>query len=80
MYFDRVEFVAWDNIEEPVIKISKGETMAYVIIQKFVHLKIPQPDGSEVESKTNFAWMEVWEKMDGMWKMKAIASTDQPIS
>lgn len=79
-YFDRVEFIAWDNIEEPVINISKDETMAYVIVQKFVHLKIPQPDGSEIESKTNFVWMEVWEKMDGTWKMKAIASTDKPSS
>lgn len=79
-YFDRVEFITWDNIEEPVIKISKDGSMAYVIVQKFVHLKIPQSDGSEVESKTNFAWMEVWEKIEGTWKMKAISSTDKPSS
>jgi ketosteroid isomerase-like protein len=75
-YFDQVEFIAWKDIEDPIIRISKDGTMAYVIVHKFVHLKIPQPDGKTVESKTTFAWMEAWEKISGDWKMKAIASTE----
>lgn len=75
-YFDQVEFIAWENIEEPTIRISKDGSMAYVIVHKLVHLKIPQPDGKAVENKTTFAWMEAWEKVHGKWKMKAIASTD----
>jgi len=75
-YFDRVEFLAWDNIEEPVIRISKDGTMAYIIVRKFVHLRLPAADGTFEESKTTFAWMEAWEKIDGEWKMTAIASTD----
>jgi len=32
-YFDNVEFIAWDNIEDPVIRISSDGTMAYIIVQ-----------------------------------------------
>lgn len=77
-YFDRVTFLAWDNVEEPVIRISKDGSMAYIIVRKFVHLRIATPDGTFEESKITFAWMEAWEKVNGEWTMKAIASTDHP--
>lgn len=76
-YFDNVEFIAWDNIEDPVIRISSDGTMAYIIVQKSVHLKIPSAGGEASESKNVFAWMETWEKRNGEWKMTAIASTDR---
>ena len=77
-YFDNVEFIAWDNIEEPVIRISSDGTMAYIIVHKRVHLRIPSADRENSESRNVFAWMETWEKRNGEWKMTAIASTDRP--
>lgn len=73
-YFDAVEFIEWDDIEPPVIRISRDGSMAYVIVRKRVRLKVLAENGRE--ENTIFAWMETWEKEDGAWKRKAVASTN----
>jgi hypothetical protein len=73
-YFDAVEFIEWDDLEPPVIRISRDGSMAYVIVRKRVRLKVLAQNGREETSI--FAWMETWEKEDGAWKRKAIASTN----
>lgn len=73
-YFDAVEFLEWDDIEPPVIRISRDGSMAYVIVRKRVRLKDLTQNGKE--ETTIFAWMETWEKEDGAWKRKAVVSTN----
>ena len=77
-HFNRVEFIAWDNIQEPSIQISNDGSMAYIIVHKYVHLIQKRADGDTLESKTTFAWLEAWEKQGKTWRMKTIASTDHP--
>lgn len=35
-YFDRVEFVKWDDIAPPEIRFSNDGSLAYAIVQKLV--------------------------------------------
>jgi hypothetical protein len=75
-YFEQAAFRAWDDLAPPVIRISPDGRMAYVIVQKRVGLQpidsttVPDPD-------TIYAWLSTYEKIDGQWRLTALASTDR---
>ena len=77
-YFDRVTFRAWDDAAPPVVRVSPDGQMAYVIVQKRVHLTAPDSTGAPRSQRTWFAWLEVYEKRGGRWALTAIASTERP--
>lgn len=78
-YLDASTFQAWDDIVPPRIRISPDGKMAYVVVQKRVHLTTTGPGGEEAE-RTRFAWLSVYEKQAGQWRLAAIASTERPDS
>jgi ketosteroid isomerase-like protein len=77
-YFDQSEFLAWDDVEPPLIRISSDGSMAYVVVRKRVHLISSGPDGSREARETTFAWMEAWERLGDAWLLHAVASTNEP--
>ena len=77
-YFDRSTFLAWDDIAPPIIHISPDGRMAWKVVRKRVGLTAPDSTGRLVEEHTIFAWVEILEKLDGRWKLVAVASTDRP--
>ena len=79
-YLDASTFQAWDDIVPPRIRISADGQMAYVVVRKRVHLSTRKPDGSLESERTRFAWLSVYEKQGGRWRLAAIASTDRPDS
>ena len=79
-YLDASTFQAWDDIVPPRIRISPDGQMAYVVVQKRVHLTTTGPGGAEEAERTRFAWLSVYEKQAGRWRLAAIASTERPDS
>jgi ketosteroid isomerase-like protein len=79
-YLDASTFQAWDDIAPPRIRISPDGQMAYVIVQKRVHLTAKDSTGAVQAERTRFAWLSVYEKQAGKWRLAAIASTDRPDS
>lgn len=79
-YLDAVTFQAWDDIAPPRIRISPDGQMAYVIVEKRVHLTSRDSSGATEAERTRFAWMSVYEKQEGRWRLSAIASTERPDS
>ena len=77
-YFGNVQFLEWDDIDPPVVRVSKDGSMAYRIVHKHVRLTFENEAGETEEEDTIFAWMEVWEKIDDEWQIMAVASTDRP--
>jgi hypothetical protein len=77
-YFDRSTFQEWDDIEPPRIRVSPDGRMAYAIVHKRVRLTAPDSTGATVADHTVFAWVELYEKLDGRWRLMAVASTDRP--
>ncbi|MEM7331222.1 MAG: hypothetical protein AAF490_03950 [Chloroflexota bacterium] len=76
-YFDQVEFIAWEDLESPVIRVSKEGTMASILVHKRVHLTAAGSAGEAQEHETVFAWLESWEKIEGNWQLMMIASTNR---
>ena len=79
-YLDGVTFQQWDDIVPPRIRISPDGQMAYVIVEKRVHLTQRGPGGAAQAELTRFAWLSVYEKQGGKWRLAAIASTERPDS
>lgn len=76
-YLDASTFQAWDDIVPPRIRISPDGQMAYVVVEKRVHLTTLDTSGAPQSERTRFAWLSVYEKQDGQWRLAAIASTDR---
>ncbi|MGH7456093.1 MAG: hypothetical protein ACRENG_32365, partial [bacterium] len=74
-YFDRSEFLEWDDISPPLIRVSQDASMAYVLVHKRVRLKAKNEKGDVEEETTIFAWMETYEKQNGQWTLTTVTST-----
>lgn len=77
-YFGRSTFLEWDDITPPVIKVSDDTTMAYVIVHKKVRLLSKGDDGKTTEQTEVFAWVALYRKIAGAWKLTTVASTNTP--
>lgn len=60
-YLDASTFQAWDDIAPPRIRISADGQMAFVVVQKRVHLTTQGPGGGAEAERTRFAWLSVHE-------------------
>lgn len=76
-YFSNFKFIEWENLKPPIIKISQDGTMATIIVQKRVRGTYKNDKGDETFQQTDFAWLEVWEKQNGKWKIVTVASTEK---
>lgn len=78
-YFGSVRFIKWDDVAEPVIRFSRDATLAYAIIQKMVVLSYPVPEGggSSKTDTTEYAWLSIYRKQKGEWKVECNVSTNK---
>ena len=76
-YFSSYKFLEWEDIKPPIIKISKDGSMATKVVEKRVRGSYKNDEGEPIEDHTIFAWLEVWEKIDGRWKVTMVASTSR---
>ena len=76
-YFGKVKFIKWDDIAEPVVKVSDDGTLAYAIVQKQVVLSYPDSLGKTIVDTTDYAWISIYRKSGNEWKVEANASTNK---
>lgn len=78
-YFSSVEFLAWDDVREPIIRFSEDGTLAYTIVEKIVKLTYDGEDGMPIEDETHFAWTAIYRKYGEQWKIDCVTSTEMPV-
>ncbi len=76
-YFAGYKFLEWEDIVPPMIMISKDGTLATKIVQKRVRGTYKNDKDEEESDHTIFAWLEVWQKIKGKWKVITVASTEK---
>jgi len=76
-YFENVQFIKWDDVAEPVIRFSDDGNMAYAIIQKQVIVSYPDSTGRPLVDTTDYAWVSIYRKKKGVWKVEANISTNK---
>ena len=76
-YFDSVDFIKWDNTAEPQIRFSKDGSLAYAIVQKEVIVKSTDTTKLPGLDTTYYAWLSVYRKQAGAWKVECNVSTNK---
>jgi hypothetical protein len=76
-YFKKVHFIAWDNLQEPVIRFSDDGSVAYAAVQKKVIVAFKGDDGNPVQDTTVFAWLTVYKREPGGWTIDCVTSTNK---
>ena len=78
-YFRDAKYYEWDDLEAPIIRISKDASMAWMITRVRVRRVQKNAEGTEKEEKFVYAGIMTYEKRDGRWGRVANVSTfEQP--
>ncbi|WP_435624362.1 hypothetical protein [Flagellimonas sp.] len=78
-YFSQVEFLKWDDLQEPIIRFSEDGSLAYTIVDKIVEVSYKDENGEETIGQTHFAWTAIYRKTKEGWKVECAISTNEPI-
>ena len=76
-YFQGAEFVAWDDLEPPVIQVSPDGKMGWMAVRQKVTIRRQDAQGSKVAEDTTMSWLSTYEKRDGKWLHVANATTTE---
>jgi hypothetical protein len=74
-YFTNAKYFEWDDMEPPIIRISKDATMAWVIVRVKVRRTQKDISGKETETKFIYAGIMTYEKQNNKWMAIANVST-----
>lgn len=77
-YFKDAKYYEWDDLEEPIIRISRDGTMSWMITRIRVRRTQKNEAGAEREQKFIYAGIMTYEKLDGKWVRVANVSTFEP--
>lgn len=70
-YFASVKYLAWDDLEPPLIEVSKDGSLASVSVRK---ITIASFEDEPIDT-TYFAWTSSYKKVAGAWKIYRVTST-----
>lgn len=77
-YFRGARYSEWDNLEDPIIRVSDDGSMAWMITRLKVARTQKDSTGVEREQKFVYAGIMMYEKVDGRWVKVANVSTFEP--
>ena len=77
-YFKGAKYYEWDDVEEPIVRISKDGSMAWMITRIRVRRTQKNDAGMEREQKFTYAGIMTYEKRGGKWMRVANVSTFEP--
>lgn len=78
-YFSAVEFMQWDDVSEPIVRLSDDGTLAYTIVDKMVEVSYEGTNGDQIVDSTHFAWTTIYRKYGDAWKIDCVTSTEKPV-
>ena len=74
-YFRGAKYYEWDDAEDPIVRVSKDGSMAWMITRVRVRRTQKGPTDEEKEEKFIYAGIMTYEKVDGRWVRVANVST-----
>jgi hypothetical protein len=77
-YFRGAKYFEWDDLEEPIVHVSRDGSMAWMITRIRVRRVQKDASGAEREEKFVYAGIMTYEKRDGRWTRVANVSTFEP--
>ena len=78
-YYNKVRFIKWNDLSPPVIQFSDDYTIAYTIVKKDIVTNYKDlKNGDSIQEQTEFAWVTIYRKEKGEWKIETAISTNKP--
>jgi hypothetical protein len=77
-YFRGARYFEWDDLEEPIIRVSRDGSMAWMITRIRVRRVQKDEAGGEREERFVYAGIMTYEKREGKWMRVANVSTFEP--
>src|SRR5438045_7476044 len=78
-YFRDAKYYEWDDVEEPIVRISNDASMAWMITRTRVRRVQKKPDGAEQEEKFVYAGIMTYGKRDSRWvRVADVSTSEQP--
>jgi hypothetical protein len=74
-YFQNAKYFEWDDMEPPIVRVSKDATMAWVIVRVKVRRTQKDVSGKEDETKFIYSGIMTYEKQNKKWIAIANVST-----
>ena len=74
-YFKRAHFLAWDDVEPPVVRVSADGQMGWMIVRVRIAYTETDASGKKTKQDAVGAWMSAYERQNGTWIMTAVTST-----
>ena len=79
-YFRDAKYYEWDNLEEPIVRVSNDGSMAWMITRTRIRRVQKNAAGEEKEKKTVCAGITTYEKRGARCVRVANVSTFEPPS
>lgn len=77
-YFRGATYYEWDDMEEPIVRVSGDASMAWMVTRVRVRRVQRDAAGAEREERFVYAGITTYEKRGGKWMRAANASTFEP--
>ena len=77
-YLAQTEFSEYRDLMPPVVRVSADGTLGWVIAQIQAIGVRTMPDGQEIAFDAVWAWIELYEKIDGRWLCTGNVSNAKP--
>lgn len=77
-YFRGATYYEWDDLEEPIVHVSRDASMAWMITRVRVRRVQKDAAGAEQGERFVYAGLTTYEKRGGKWMRVANASTFEP--
>jgi len=74
-YFKDAKYSEWDDLEPPIIRVSKDGSLAWMIVRLKVRRTQKDSSGAEKEEKFVYSGIMTYEKKEGKWIKAANVST-----
>jgi hypothetical protein len=77
-WFRGATYQEWDDLEDPIVRVSNDATMAWIITRLRVRRLKKGADGVERQEGFVYAGIMTYEKVNGRWMKVANVSTVEP--
>ena len=76
-YFRTAQFIAWDDVQPPVVRASPDGRLGWMIVRVHIAYNETNASGKTTSNDSILAWMAAYEKREGKWMMIAVTTTTQ---
>jgi hypothetical protein len=73
-YLDATSFTTYRDLREPIVRVSRDGSLGWLIAEVEIAGATTQPDDEHRAFREVWAWIELYEKIDGEWRLVGNAS------